>query len=108
MQRNIAEVANETGAVVLFVFFWGGGGGATCERCNICTVTGEGTSFWNIVGHSFTINFVLTSWGFYKDLCCVKHNQLICNVRRQKNSHQWVWRNSGMLLVPSLFAYLKG
>ena len=21
----------------------------TCERCNVCTVTGEGTSFWNIV-----------------------------------------------------------
>ena len=32
---------------------------ATCERCNICTVTGEGTYFWNIVRHSFTINFVL-------------------------------------------------
>ena len=31
----------------------------TCERCNICTVTGEGTFFWNIVRHSFTINFVL-------------------------------------------------
>ena len=33
----------------------------TCERCNICTVyvTGEGTSFWNIVRHSFTINFLL-------------------------------------------------
>ena len=30
----------------------------TCERCNVCTVTGEGTSFWNIVRHSFTINFV--------------------------------------------------
>ena len=30
----------------------------TCERCNICTVTGEGTSFWNIVRHSFTINFI--------------------------------------------------
>ena len=40
----------------------GGGGGqlpVTCERCGICTVTGEGTSFWNIVRHSFTINFVL-------------------------------------------------
>ena len=30
----------------------------TCERCSVCTVTGEGTSFWNIVRHSFTINFV--------------------------------------------------
>ena len=44
---------------------WGGGGGrgghllVTCECCNICTVTGEGTSFWNIVRHSFTLNFVL-------------------------------------------------
>ena len=27
----------------------------TCERCNICTVTGKGTSFWNIVRHSFTV-----------------------------------------------------
>ena len=27
MQRNIAEVANETRAVALFVFFFGGGGG---------------------------------------------------------------------------------
>ena len=52
MQRNIAE--NETRAVVLFdFFFWGGG--ATCERCNICTINGgEGTSFWNIVRHSFS------------------------------------------------------
>ena len=31
----------------------------TCERCDICTVTGEGTSFWNTVRHSFTINLVL-------------------------------------------------
>ena len=30
-----------------------------CEHCNICTVTGEGTSFWNIVRHSFTTNFIL-------------------------------------------------
>ena len=39
-----------------------GGGGqlpVTCERCDICTVTGEGTSFWNTVRHSFTINLVL-------------------------------------------------
>ena len=38
-----------------FSIFWG----ATCERCDICTVTGEGTSFWNTVRHSFTINLVL-------------------------------------------------
>ena len=61
IQQNIAEVANETREVALFDF--GGGGGrqlpVTCERCNICTVTGEGTSFWNIVRHLFTINFVL-------------------------------------------------
>ena len=31
----------------------------TCERCNICPVTGEGTYFMNIVRHSFIINFVL-------------------------------------------------
>ena len=33
----------------------------TCERCNICTINGEDTSFWNIhiVRQSFTINFVL-------------------------------------------------
>ena len=30
----------------------------TCERCNACTVTGERISFWNIVRHSFTTNFV--------------------------------------------------
>ena len=48
MQRNIAEVANETREVALFDF-WGGN----------LTVTGEGTSFWNIVRHSFTINLVL-------------------------------------------------
>ena len=63
MQRNIAEVANETREVALFDFWGGGGGGGqlpvTCERCNICTVTGEGSSFWNIVRHSFTISFVL-------------------------------------------------
>ena len=61
MQRNIAEVANETRAVALFDFGGGGGGQlpVTCERCNICTVTGEGTSFWNIVRHSFIINLVL-------------------------------------------------
>ena len=49
-----------------WIFFWGGGGGGqlpvTCEHCNICTVTGEGTSFWNIVRHSFTINFVLAAF----------------------------------------------
>ena len=49
MQRNIAEVANETRSIALFDFFLGGGGGGggqlpvTCGRCNICTVTGEGT-----------------------------------------------------------------
>ena len=52
------EVANETREVALFDF-WGGQLPVTCERCNICTVTGEGTSFWNIVRHSFSINFVL-------------------------------------------------
>ena len=60
MQRNIAEVANETREVALFDFGGGGGGGGgatsvTCERCDICTVTGEGTSFWNTVRHSFTL-----------------------------------------------------
>ena len=59
MQRNIAEVANETREVALFDFFFWGGGGSFCKCCNICTVTGEGTSFWNIVRHSFTINLVL-------------------------------------------------
>ena len=34
----------------------------TFERCNICIVTGEGTSFWNIVRHSFTINLVLVKF----------------------------------------------
>ena len=46
-----------------FSIFGGGGGGGqlpvTCERCNICTVTGESTSFWNIDRHSFIINFIL-------------------------------------------------
>ena len=58
MQRNIVEVANETRDFALFVFF-GGQLPVTCERCNICNVTGEGTSFWNIVKHSFNINLVL-------------------------------------------------
>ena len=57
MQRNIAEVANETREVALFDFW--GQLPVTCERCDICTVTGEGTSFWNTVRHSFTINVVL-------------------------------------------------
>ena len=39
--------------------FLGGQLPVTCERCDICTVTGEGTSFWNTVRHSFTINLVL-------------------------------------------------
>ena len=38
-----------------FSIFEGGGGGGqlpvTCERCNICTITGVDTSFWNIVRH---------------------------------------------------------
>ena len=59
MQRNIAEVANETREVALFDFWGGGQRPVTCERCDICTVTGEGTSFWNTVRHSFTINLVL-------------------------------------------------
>ena len=41
-----------------FSIFWGQLPVA-CERCNICTVTGEGTSLWNVVRHSFIINFVL-------------------------------------------------
>ena len=56
MQRNIAEVANETREVALFRFFFflgGGGGGGqlpvTCERYNICTVTGKGTSLFFII-----------------------------------------------------------
>ena len=57
-------LTDETREVALFDFFLGGGGGGgqlpvTCERCNICTVTGEGTSFWNTVRHSFTLNLVL-------------------------------------------------
>ena len=60
MQRNIAEVANETREVTLFDFLGGGRQlPLTCERCNICTVTGEGTSFWNMLRHSFTINLAL-------------------------------------------------
>ena len=39
--------------------FLGGQLPVTCERCDICTVTGEGTPFWNTVRHSFTINLVL-------------------------------------------------
>ena len=39
--------------------FLGGQLPVTCERCDICTVTGEGTSFWNTFRHSFTINLVL-------------------------------------------------
>ena len=31
----------------------------TCELCNICTGTGEGTSFCNVARHSFTINLIL-------------------------------------------------
>ena len=31
----------------------------TCEHCNICIVTGEGTSFWNVARHSFTIHSIL-------------------------------------------------
>ena len=40
MQRNIAEVANETREVAPFDFLFFGGGQlpVTCERCNICTV----------------------------------------------------------------------
>ena len=41
-----------------FLTILGGQLPVTCERCNVRTVTGEGTSFWNIVRHSFTINFV--------------------------------------------------
>ena len=33
-------------------------GGQLLVTCNVCTATGEGTSFWNIARHSFTINFV--------------------------------------------------
>ena len=46
MQRNIAEVASETREVALFDFLGGWGLPVTCERRNICTVTGESTSFW--------------------------------------------------------------
>ena len=56
----------------------------TCERCNACTVTGEGTSFWNIVRHSFR-TCCASSWCFYKDLCFVKHNHLICDVRGKRS-----------------------
>ena len=91
MQRNIVEVANETRDFALFVFF-GGQLPVTCERCNICNVTGEGTSFWNIVKHSFNINLVLAVLFhevpirtyvakclllcfFVAFLCCVKHSE---------------------------------
>ena len=75
MQRNIA------------FRFLGGQLPVTCERCDICTVTGEGTSFWNTVRHSFTINLVLAV--FLREVpirtyVIVKHNQSICDVRRQK------------------------
>ena len=62
---------------------FGGQRPVTCERYNICTVTGEGTSFWNIDRHSFRTCCV-SSRSSYKDLRCVKYNQLICDVRRQK------------------------
>ena len=52
------RIANETREVALFDFL-GGQLPVTCERCDICTVTGEGTSFWNTVRHSITINLVL-------------------------------------------------
>ena len=53
-----SETSNETRTVALFRFL-GGQLPVTCERYNVCTVTGKGTSFWNIVRHSFTINIVL-------------------------------------------------
>ena len=36
----------------------GGQLSVTCGRCNACTVTGEGTSFWNIVRQPFIITLV--------------------------------------------------
>ena len=48
--ETLQTVANETRFSILGGGGGGGGGGGqlpvTCERCNICTVTGEGTSFW--------------------------------------------------------------
>ena len=41
------------------ISIFGGQLPVTCESCDICTVTGEGTSFCNTVRHSFTINLVL-------------------------------------------------
>ena len=77
MQRNIAEVANETRAV-------------------------EGTSFWNIVRHSFRTCCV-SSLSSYKDLCCVKHNQLICDVRRQK-VHSKFFPYSFLAIATNIYA----
>ena len=34
--------------------FLGGQLPVTCEHCNICTITGEGTTFWDTFRHSFT------------------------------------------------------
>ena len=50
MQRNIAEVANETRAVALFDFLGGQLVSAVISGC---------TSFWNIVRHSIIISYLL-------------------------------------------------
>ena len=79
----MAEVVNETDAVVLFKF-WGGGGGQlpeTCERCNVCTI---GTTFWDLVRHSFTIHTVRACFSMV-DLCFVKHSDLICDVSSKRS-----------------------
>ena len=39
--------------------FLGGQLPVTCECCNVCSIPGEGTSFWNIVWQTLTIHSVL-------------------------------------------------
>ena len=64
--------------------FLGGQLPVTCERCDICTVTGEGTSFWNTVRHSFTINLVLAVFLREVPIRTYVMSNTICDVRRQK------------------------
>ena len=89
MQQNMAEVANET-RVVVFFNFWGGQLPITCERCNVCTITDKGTSFWNIVWHSFTIHSVLTVF-LHGDICFVKQSELIYDISGKRCINEILW-----------------
>ena len=78
IQRNIAEVANESRVVVFSNFLEG-------QRPVLVSTVGHRIFHFGIKFGILFCTCCVSSWRFYKDLCFVKHSELICDITGKRS-----------------------